>query len=818
MKRSFDIVLLNFLMIVFANGQTNIPLKKYFSDVTAEGEPVVSNHLKLGGANTLNQSIAINSFYFLVDGKPFIPVTGEFHFSRYPNRYWEESLKKMKAGGINIIATYVFWNIHEETEGKFDWEGDKNLRTFIELCKKNNFKVIVRIGPFCHGEIRNGGLPDWLFARPFSVRSNDPEYLAYVETLYKEIGKQLEGFYFSDGGPVIGIQLENEYQHSASPWAITYPGQPPDWTVADRDRSAVKEGVSVAHEENPYAQFGKEHMRVLKAIAERAGLIVPLYTATGWGNAAVIEDESIPVTAAYPYPTWVPASSLSSFYLFTDLRKNPDYSPVRYSPGDYPYFPAEIGGGMANNYNRRPTIPPESIDALINRFLGSGSNGVGYYMYHGGATPKGERYFFSDEAYAYPKINYDYQAPIGQYGQIKPSFHRLKLLHFFMNSFGDRLAPMSLYLPETNSIITPSDTVTLRYSVRAKDGKGFIFINNFQDYLDLGDKTGLQIRIRSGKGDVIVPEAGGFSLKNGENMILPFNLDMGGINLNYATAQLLTTVGNVKNPCYVFFATHGTNGEFSIAKTNVSKVSGKSCTIESDRVRWLIKCSGTSEFIISRKGGGEIKVIMLEKDLALKSWQLDIKGIPHLAFSDAMILNGKESAEFLSTGKNSFDIFIYPRINSAPKTSKGKITDKSGESPVMSKFRIDIPEARFEIKTERFGENKIQITFPDQMAEGLNDVFLRIKYTGDTGMCFVNDELVDDQFYYGHPWEIGLKKFYDRLQVRKMFFYFRPMTRNATYLVDLAKESIPDFSNAQTYLKINNIETVQEYHGFITFN
>jgi hypothetical protein len=400
-------------------------------------------------------------------------------------------------------------------------------------------------------------------------------------------------------------------------------------------------------------------------------------------------------------------------------------------------------------------------------------------MYHGGATPKGEKYFFSDEAYAYPKINYDYQAPIGQYGQIKPSFHRLKLLHFFMNNFGERLAPMSLYLPETNSIITPSDTANLRYSVRAKDGAGFIFINNFQDYLDLGDKTGLQIRIRSGKGEVIVPESGGFSLKNGENMILPFNLDMGGINLNYATAQLLTTVGNVKNPCYVFFTPEGTNGEFSLAKTNVSKVSGKACIIESDPARWLIKCKGTSEFIISRKRGGEIRVILLDKDLALKSWQLDIKGIPHLAFSDAMILNGKESAEFLITGKNSFDIFIYPRINSAPKTSDGIITDNSGESPLMSKFRIDIPEARFEINTERFGENKMQITFPDHMAEGANDVFLRIKYTGDTGMCFVNGELVDDQFYYGHPWEIGLKKFYDKPQFKQMFFYFRPMTRNS---------------------------------------
>lgn len=465
------------------SGQGAGIIKKYEVDVTGPGKSVIEGNLKLGGTNSRNESIKVNNFYFLVNDKPFIPVTGEFHYSRYPNKYWEESIRKMKAGGINIIATYVFWIIHEEHEGIFNWKGDKNLREFIELCAKNDIKVIVRIGPFCHGEIRSGGLPDWLFAKPFNVRSNDPEYLAYVERFYNEIGKQLQGLYFKDNGPVIGIQLENEYQHSASPWALTYPGQPVDWTAADRDRFVIKEGVSVSNTENPYAKFGSEHMRVLKALAEKAGMIVPIYTATGWGNAAVIENESIPVTSSYPYPTWIPTSSLSSFYLYTDLQENPDYSPVRYKPEDYPYFPAEIGAGMINNYNRRPTIPAESLDALINRFLGSGSNGVGYYMFHGGATPKGDEYFFSDEAYAYPKINYDYQAPIGQYGQINPSFHRLKLIHFFLNSFGDRLAPMSLYIPVTNSKITPADTSDLRYSVRAKDGSGFIFMRTFRTIL-----------------------------------------------------------------------------------------------------------------------------------------------------------------------------------------------------------------------------------------------------------------------------------------------------------------------------------------------
>lgn len=125
------------------SGQSAVIMKKYEVDVTGSGKSVVEGNLKLGGTNRRNESIKVNNFYFLVNDKPFIPVTGEFHYSRYPNKYWEESIKKMKAGGINIIATYVFWIIHEEYEGKFDWNGDKDLRKFIELCAQNEIKILV---------------------------------------------------------------------------------------------------------------------------------------------------------------------------------------------------------------------------------------------------------------------------------------------------------------------------------------------------------------------------------------------------------------------------------------------------------------------------------------------------------------------------------------------------------------------------------------------------------------------------------------------------------------------------------------------------
>jgi len=798
------------------SGQTSLT-KPYGIDVTGPGKKIVSGNLDAGGTNLRGDSYEVNNFYFLRNNNPFIPVTGEFHYSRYPHKYWEESIRKMKAGGINIIATYVFWNIHEEYEGTFDWEGDKNLRSFIELCAKNDMPVIVRIGPYCHGEIRNGGLPDWLFGRPFNVRSNDPAYLEYVERLYTETGKQLRGLLFKDNGPVIGVQLENEYQHSASPWALTYPGQPADWTVAESDRPVIKEGVSVADVFNPYEKLGREHMRVLKALAEKAGLIVPFITATGWGNAAIIENESIPVTAAYPYPSWIPGSSLSDFFLYTDLQENPDYSPVSYNPRDYPYFPAEIGGGMCNNYHRRLTVPAESLDALINRFLGSGSNGLGYYMFHGGATPRGDQYFFSDEAYAYPKINYDYQAPIGQYGQVNPSFHRLKLIHFFLNSFGDRLACMSLYLPASHSGITASDTSFLRYSVRSDGNSGFVFLNNFQDHLEIPDKTGIRISVRTSTEAITIPETGGFTLKGSENLILPFNFDLGGVKLNYATAQLLTTAGDEKNPHFIFFVTEGLTPEFSVSRSNVSGISGESCQLVSDNKRWLIRCPAQSEFTISRKSGGEIKILVLEKSMALESWIFHRAEKKYLAFTDAVLLDKGDSVEFIKPGSPSFSLTVYPGLPSKPSLDRGTLTSISGEKSILREYRIDLTMEKFELKTEKIGENKLQLTFPPSLPPGVHDVFLKIDYTGDTGMSFMNGVLVDDHFYYGQPWIIGLKKFYDLPQHTMMLLYFRPFYSNAPYLGDLDQSRIPDFSETRSFLKLNNVEAIPEYRGIIKF-
>ena len=171
--------------------------------------PPLTEIFKMGEARRPDgATLTLDSCSLLLDGKRWTPVMGEFHFARYPENEWREELLKMKAGGIDIVSTYVFWIHHEEIEGQFDWSGSRNLRRFIQACQEAGLLAFVRCGPWDHGEVRNGGFPDWLLKKGWQERSNDTNYLHATEIFYQEIAKQLDGLFWKNGGPVIGIQFE----------------------------------------------------------------------------------------------------------------------------------------------------------------------------------------------------------------------------------------------------------------------------------------------------------------------------------------------------------------------------------------------------------------------------------------------------------------------------------------------------------------------------------------------------------------------------------------------------------------------------------
>ena len=715
-RKTTGLSLLALFILISASAQQTFTI-----DVSGAKKEILRGHLDLGGKSVTGESIEVNSFYIERNGKPFFPVMGEFHYCRYPNQYWDEEIKKMKAGGINVIASYVFWILHERQEGVFNWEGDLNLRKFVELCQKNDMEVIIRIGPFAHGEMRNGGLPDWLYGRPFEIRSNDPDYLFYANRLYNQIAQQLKGLYFKDGGPIIGIQLENEYQHSAAPWSLHYQGSEKEWSAARFDRKIIQGGVGVNEMGNDYAAYGQKHMQTLKEMAKKAGMDAPLYTATGWGFASIVEKGSIPVSGGYAYPTWVASDIPSTLYLYKDLHKNPDYSPVSYNPELYPSLAAELGTGMCITYTKRPRVPAESFLPMMVRTLGSGTNGLGYYMYHGGNTPSDGSLFFT-EGFGYTNKSYDYQAPIREYGTPGQGFYSLKLVNYFLQHFGTMLAPLPTLLPETNSRITPGDTTTLRYAVRSDGNKGFVFMHNFQDHVRTPDLNNLQIIIKTKEGDISIPETGSFNLKTGTSFILPFNLDLSGLMIKYATVQPFCSFSNAGTDYHVFWSAEGitpgivfkdplrvkTDGIATLQLTGNTVVSGPEGKI--------FECS-------TDHSGKTVHFLVIPMEKALHAYLTGSKGNQHLVISETLVLEEKDVISLISSGKEEWKIDVYPQVKSVQSLNATLLQLKS-EIQGMSAWKISVPKAMPALTLTRTDDRHLVLSARDLDLKNLNDVFM----------------------------------------------------------------------------------------------
>ena len=300
--------------------------------------------------------------------------------------------------------------------------------------------VILRIGPFSHGECRNGGFPDWIYGQPFDIRCDDPSYLYYTRRFYEQIYQQAKGLLFKDNGPVIGVQLENEHEHASCPWEMTTENSK-EWVVSGHD--------------------GKNHMNTLKKIAKEVGFDVPLYTATAWGGACAPEDTVFPLWGGYAFRPWMfydgklKEHPATAEYLYGDFHNNsaPKYYNFdpEYAPEDFPYACCEMGGGMNVYYPYRFQLPYESVAALSQVKSGSGCNFLGYYMYHGGVNPDG-KYSTLQESKAtgyandLPVKSYDFQTCLRENGLPSESYYRLRKHHVFIKNTEELLAPAKAYL------------------------------------------------------------------------------------------------------------------------------------------------------------------------------------------------------------------------------------------------------------------------------------------------------------------------------------------------------------------------------------
>ncbi|MCE5168624.1 beta-galactosidase [Paenibacillus profundus] len=148
---------------------------------------------------------------FFVEGKPTQLISGAVHYYRIVPEYWEDRLLKLKALGCNCVETYIAWNMHEPREGQFNFEGMADVAEFVRVAERVGLYVIVRPSPYICAEWEFGGLPAWLLKDEMRLRCSDPRYLDKVAAYYDALLPQLTPLLATQGGPIIAVQIENEY-------------------------------------------------------------------------------------------------------------------------------------------------------------------------------------------------------------------------------------------------------------------------------------------------------------------------------------------------------------------------------------------------------------------------------------------------------------------------------------------------------------------------------------------------------------------------------------------------------------------------------
>ncbi|MGN0468398.1 MAG: beta-galactosidase [Acutalibacteraceae bacterium] len=481
--------------------------------ISANSKPVKQENFNY---SNIKSPYGANTQYFTKNGEPFTVIAGELHFSRLPKARWRETLLKMRECGLNTVSTYIFWNYHEEIKGKFDFDGNKDIAAFLSICRDIDTPCILRIGPWCHGEVIRGGFPKRI-NRMVKKRCDNPKYLAEVKDFWTGLCKEVKPFL--DGETVIGIQLENEYTGST------------------------------------------EHIRTLRKIAEEIGFKTPFFTMTAW-PAGVPDNDFLPTMGGYPDAPWMmgkKALKPNNRFAITpaktegeiggDLFKNNQEQKGAYD--DVPYAFCETGPGNQVTQHRRPYISEKDGYGVGFAKFASGANWLGYYMFCGGANPN-DRLMQENRLTGYPNnypiIDYDFQAPISRYGVCHPHGDRLRLMHLFINEFDRGICTKQAYFPEWKSN-NPNDISFLKCSVRADEqGSGYFFASTYEKGLQYNNFKDVNVEFVMKDKTVKLPS---IDIKAGSMFFYPFNIRLGTVDFDYILAQpIVKSEADGKTVCY----------------------------------------------------------------------------------------------------------------------------------------------------------------------------------------------------------------------------------------------------------------------------
>jgi beta-galactosidase len=320
-------------------------------------------------------TFAVASGQFQLDGKPYQILSGEMHYPRVPRAYWPDRFRKARAMGLNTITTYVFWNLHEPRPGVYDFTGQNDITEYIREAQKEGLNVILRPGPYVCAEWELGGYPSWLLKdRNLTLRSADPKYLAAMNKWFARLAKELSPLLLHNGGPIIAIQVENEY-----------------------------------------GSFGDDHvyMEAVKDALLKSGLAASdtlLYTADG--------PEQVPNGSLPGLPAVINFGTGDAKQGFETLKK------LR---PDGPFMTGEYWAGWFDHWGEHHHTTAVAANASEYEWMLQQGYSVSMYMFHGGTS-----FGFMNGAnsngtnYEPDTTSYDYDAPLNESGQPTAKFNAFR--------------------------------------------------------------------------------------------------------------------------------------------------------------------------------------------------------------------------------------------------------------------------------------------------------------------------------------------------------------------------------------------------------
>jgi hypothetical protein len=422
-----------------------------------------------------------------------------------------------------------------------------------------------------------------------------------------------------------------------------------------------------------------------------------------------------------------------------------------------------------------------------------------------------------------PVISYDSQAPLREFGQINDSYHEMRPMHLFLGDFGSSLAPMGSKRPQQLPA-SLDDSTTLRWAVRSDGKSGYIFINNYQrvEQLPVHDNVRLHVELPKEKFDI--PHKP-ITVPSGATAIWPFNFDVNGALLKYATAQPLCRLSDDKTPCYVFFATPA-ESEFVFDAQTVESITGASMQQinENGAIRIEnLKPGKDCEFLVKARSGASTRILLLSREEALQSYKAHFAGKERLFISPAVLLFDGPRLRMQSSNPQDLWVDVFPGDRAttkglfthcvatvSPRTIEPKLSLVKSPQPSQPAKKVrGKAQAPSDADFERAGVWRIAI--PKDALDGVKEVIFAIDYEGDVARAYLGDRLVADDFYDGRPWEIGIRRFAPSILGQDLTLKILPLRKDTP--IYIAPEKQPHFAENGEAIQVRGVKAIPVYEA-----